>query len=459
MLVPPALALPLRRLLLAPALASALAFALSACERPPLDDVPPALEVLSPDLGDVLLNARLALDLRVVAPGGAERLTVRGAEAVLDPVRQRYTAALELAPGLNVLPVEITVRSGAVTRDTLYAVYLPARSGRYTAAALPGGGRTGHAATSLDSQTALLSGGFDEAGAARADGVVVRTQGSLFGFEAVSTGTPRGGHTATRLPDGRVLLLGGARAENPASAAQLVLQTEVFDPATGTTRAVAVSGEGVPRAFHTTEALTTPDGRFVLHVYGGRGVLPGGAFGTLSTVAILEWEPTADGGRLVTRTPAGGAGSFPPASGHAQAPLLGGGRPESLVAGLYTAAGPPVPVGFRFVYAAPGAQYPFNVTRREAARPRAPRERATLTRLGEGLAVLAGGRDAEGRPVAFRELYAAGADRYFRFPDAADLVTPRSGHTATPFAPARTLVAGGRDAQGRVLADLEILLR
>jgi hypothetical protein len=83
-----------------------------------------------------------------------------------------------------------------------------------------------------------------------------------------------------------------------------------------------------------------------------------------------------------------------------------------------------------------------------------PRSEHTTTLLANGRLLVAGGRDAQGRPLASAEvldLVARTVD-----PTTGPLLAARAGHTATRLPSGRVLIAGGLDESGAPIADAEL---
>lgn len=153
--------------------------------------------------------------------------------------------------------------------------------------------RQGHSVTALDDGTVLVAGGDEPDGmgglTAVASMELFDDQKLTFAPTAGSMTSARSTHTATLLDDGRVLLAGGY-----AVAPTALATAEIYDPATGTTTAVASMSVG--RTQHTATQLA--DGR--VFVAGGAATfdLDGvqAVLGSISTAHLTTeiYDPVAD---------------------------------------------------------------------------------------------------------------------------------------------------------------------
>ncbi|HEX9951402.1 MAG TPA: kelch repeat-containing protein [Rubricoccaceae bacterium] len=426
------------------AAALCLLIALVGCERPLVDPVTSPVEVLGLDLDEVRIEADLPLRLRVA---GATALTVNGTEATADAVPGVFTLDARLALGLNRLGVRATDSTGVIASDTLVALYLPLTSDLAAVSALPSV-RT-EAAVATDGARVLVTGGVGPSGAALASMAVLTSAGPRFNGADVPLLTPRAGHTASALPGGGILLVGGAVVETPARPADFVATAEWIPPGASQSRAVALPEGTTLRAGHTARALRT-NGVTTVTLYGG--LVPSGA-GVLAsgTIDVFEWREATE--ELVRLSPAGGAGAFDPATGHVQIPILD-------LAGTTTRAADVVfasAFAVRFDFAAPGTNYPYSLDARTVTPLLVPRTDAAGAPFAlPGLALIAGGRDAEGAVLSSAEVYAAAVDRTFRLPTGVRLIVARSGAGATLLPDGRILIAGGRTAAGAPSSAIDV---
>lgn len=437
-----------------------LAALVGGCERPFVQLDPPAVEVVSPDLGVVQTAGQLPLALRVTAARGVARVEVNGEEAGFNGELGLYLDTLALAPGLNTILVGAVDGDGNAGRDTLYALRLGVET-TFLALELPEP-LAGHTATLLDDGRALVVGGAGRDGRARARAAVFIERGLALTVESLPSGLgeARAGHTASRLPDGRVLVVGGSSSAEPQSPSDFVTTAEVFDPTTSGFAALPFRGEPIRRAQHTATVLSDGARTFV-YLYGGRAPL-GSGVGTLSSLTILELRQTAAGDSLLNLSPAGGVGALAPAAGHVQLSLEAGGlAARTLVAGAYAPPDDPAnatALAFRLLYQPSSLFFPFEVIEQPVEPPRVLLNEQAGAALADGLLLLAGGRTPEGAVRADLVAFADGASRFFRFPDGVALRTPRRRHTATRMPSGRILVAGGLNAAGTTLASTELVL-
>lgn len=418
------------------------ALLLAGCERPLVDTIAPAIEVSGADLSAVQTADALPLSFRVADATG---LTIGPVAAAFDAGAQTFRATLELRRGLNRFVVQATDGAGVIATDTLRVVRLDLESPQALAFGLPTP-RTEAAAAAVQGRV-LVTGGAGPDRTALASMTVLTPAGLRY------TGTDRpllarrAGHTASVLPGGSVLLVGGASVETPQRPDDFVATVEVVRPGADASEAVLLPDGAPRRAGHTARVLRT-DGRTLLYLYGG--LVPEGSGAAPSgTVDIFEW----DGEALRRLSPEGGAGQFAAQAGHVQLPLAGGNggsrRTDDLVVG-------PV-ASLRFVYTAPGTQYPFDVD--ALAAPGGGLADAVAAPMAlDGFGLVAGGRSAEGTLAGTPTVYVLDGGTLVPFQTAAvaRLLVPRTGAAATLLPDGRILVAGGRDAGGSVSAAAEI---
>jgi hypothetical protein len=419
--------------------------ALAGCDRPIVEPLPVEIEVVSADLGVVRLEPRLPLALRAGRFGTVTRLRVADRDAARDEAADVFRDTLDLAVGLNAIPVRAFDGDREVLVDTLYAVYLPiTRLGGVGVSDTP---RTAAASARLLDGRALVSGGAGPTGTAIASLDVLSPSGGSVTTETRPLLVARAGHAATVLPDGQVLLLGGASVAAPSRLADFVTRAEVVAPDGSATRSVAVEGGSLLRAFHSARALQR-DGRIYVYVFGGLQPAQIGA-APVGTVAILEWldgpEP-----RLRLLSPSLGAGAFPALESHVQidVPARSGMAATSVVLGDRAS--------FVFEWRVPGTLYPFDLRRSALPEPDAPRTGAAAVALGDGVTLLVGGRTPTGAALGRVEVYADAARRLFALPESLWLGVPRYGHAATILGGGRMAVLGGTASSGSPAAAIEI---
>lgn len=417
--------------------------AASGCDRAVLEPIGTELLVAEPDLGVVQLDPDLTL--RLLAPEFSGPLAVRvdGRPVAFDSAQGAFVAQVQLARGLNTLPVTVTDDAGAVERDTLYAVYLPIQPARLTG--LTGATRRADAAAAL-----LASGRWIVTGGSGTDGralgsadEIVQGANGLVQVQSVALQTARTGHTATPL-DGGVLLLGGTTTDEPGGRDDFVSDAEWIGP-DGRTVRVPVDG-GLLRTRHTARALSTEDGTF-LYVYGG---LSGESLTGTGTIDVYQVDRDGLELGLTRLSPPGGSGAFPIVTDPLQ---IETGATSAAVRGL----GPDEPVRFSFAWSRPGtASYPFSLRATPARFELAtPRTRAAAVDIGGGLALVVGGQTASGEALSALEVFSTETGRSFRVPASVPLQTARYDHVATFLGGGRIVVSGGRTSGGTVISGYE----
>ena len=419
--------------------------AVAGCDRAVLDPVGAELLVSDPDLSVVQLEPDLRLRLLAPEFGGPLAVQVAGRPAPFDSAQGAYVLDVQLARGLNALPLAVTDDAGAVDRDTLYAVYLPLRPAALTG--LSGATRRADAAAApLGGGRWIVSGGAGPDGRALASAETVsQTSAGFVQVLPFGLETARTGHTATPL-DGGTLLLGGTTTDEPGGAADFVPDAEWVGP-DGRTARVAVEG-GLARARHTARALSTEDGTFV-YLYGG--VTPAGrGLARSGTVDVYRVDGSDAEMSLARLSPPGGSGAFPAVADHLQIPT---GATSAAVRGL--TAGDPV--AFSFVWSRPGtATFPFSLRTSPArATPQTPRTRAASVDVGGGLALVVGGEAASGGPLSTLEVFSVETGRSFRVPASVGLQRARTDAVATILSGGRIVVSGGRVSGGDVISGYE----
>ncbi|GIV62134.1 hypothetical protein GQ464_016945 [Rhodocaloribacter litoris] len=421
---------------------------LAGCERPFVEERAPEIEVVAPDLSDVLLENRIALQVRATSFRPIDRVLVNGAAMTFDPAASTWEAGVTLERGLNLLIVDAFDIEGVRRRDTLFAVHMTYRVvGPAPSPRVP---RAGHTVTMLSDGSLLLAGGVAHAGGQALQAAYRLAPGAdRFVPLGATMRAPRTGHTATRLPDGRVLLLGGSRTDDLTAVTHLVEAAEVFDPATATFAEVPVVGAPIRRAFHTA-VLRIEGGVPIVDLYGGRGDIRYGATPRLGTRDDLRGFAFRND-TLFALNPASGA-PIGPLAGHTQTPLDA--RDEAaaryfLVLGSFFDGDFADPTSLLFDYR-PGVGLLFE----ETGAPRVPRTLHAAVHLRPGFVLILGGRQGTGTAfVDTAELYVEPARRFFRLPALAIPSLQRTTFTATFLPPARILLTGGFAPGGIVLAD------
>ncbi|WP_412060999.1 hypothetical protein [Rubrivirga sp. IMCC45206] len=420
------------------ALACLAVVALVACDRVPIDSGQSELVLTSPDLSVVFLQPAISVRFEPTGPSGAVSLRIRDKDVDFDSTAGAFVYARSLALGLNAFDFTVTNSEGEVERDTFYAVYLPLEP---SALVTPddGSARTAAAVSAFSGNRVLVSGGAGASGSALASASVQFVDGPFVDTREIALLRPRARHTATAVAGGS-LLLGGASTAAPEVGSELVREPEFVD-AKGVARPVSVAGDAFPaRAGHVAKTVVV-GGETYVTLFGGVTPVTGGLEAS-GTVDVYRVVPAGASVRLERLTPAGGAGGFPALTGVALAET---GPASAVVTGLTADGGLTLALDWR---SAPAGALPFSIGVAEVSGPRTPRADAAAVDLGNGLALVGGGLDANGTTLGSFEVYAAGARRTFRVPPEVALAVPRSGHIATIFAGSRIVVSGGRPSSG-----------
>ena len=429
----------------------ALTLSASGCDRALLDEVPPDLAIVAPDLGEVQLSPAITVRVSAEAIRGVQRVLVDGADATFVAGDEVWEASVILSPGVTEIPLEAFASTGETTRDTAYAVFSPLTVTSPPVQILPEP-RAGLTATRVPGRGVLLAGG--ETGSTVLDDARILTEAGLaFSVgDAIPLQRARTGHTASTLLDGRVLLLGGTSTPS-ATPTSFVSEAEIFDPATLTTRRVVTDGTPIRRTHHVTAFLDL-EGRQYVYVWGGQ-IPSGGSVVTPETVEIAELRPGADADTLVILSPstqASGGASLPDPT-----QIIVGSRPSEVATVVSGLAGSSSDTR-RVRYATPGTlTFPFQILTSEAPAPAVPRTAADGALLSGSLALLIGGQSPSGETLASIEAYADAAGRWVRFPASVRLGTARRNHAVTLAPSGRILAIGGRGPAGQPLATLDVL--
>lgn len=322
-------------------------------------------------------------------------------------------------------------------------------------------GRGYHAAALLADGRVLVLGGYAEGSRALETAELFDPKTGIFSPVGSMAVARSRGPSATRLADGRVLVAGGFNGK------VTIASVELFDPATGTFSATGPLAVG--RIYHTATLL--PDGRVL--VTGGDGDSGGLASAELYDPKNGTWTTTrpmttartghsatllADGRVLIVGGTANKSGSiegagpcltsaeiFDPATnsfkatghmadarcGHT-ATLLAEGR--VLVTGGGAVYGDPTCLASAEIFDPKTGKFSPTGSMADA------RIGQTATRLADGRVLIAGGNDAEYRPLASSELF---DPRTGKFSPTGSMTNARTWYTATLLADGHVLVAGG----------------
>lgn len=422
--------------------------AVAGCDRVPIgpDGGPAAAFTITPDLGDVQPSPDFKVLLSPIQAGDIVSVEIAGRDVPYDSSARGYFYEGRLGRGLNRLPLTVET-TGGIQEDTLYAVYFrpsllspPGRNAgnpRRNAASTPFG--------ALD--RALITGGFDASGSARASAEILQRENDQLSSFTTPLQQARGGHTAVSLANG-ALLMGGATTDAPSTAGDFVRRPEWVGPS-GDSRLVTVAdGEGPQRSGHVMRALTLRDTTY-LYLLGGR--TPGVT--ASPTVDVYRVDGSAGNTFGLTRlSPEGGASGFGSLLGPTLAEV---GVFQSIAFGLNGGEG----VSLALQWSTLGATaYPFNLDVESVPGLVVPRRGATAVDLSGGLALIVGGESPQGTLVNTIEVYASEINRSFRFPESAlELLVPRADHTATIFGSGRIAIGGGRSTSGATIVSYEII--
>ncbi|MEM0962352.1 MAG: hypothetical protein AAGK21_07465 [Bacteroidota bacterium] len=424
----------------------ALAFALTSCDRVRIDDVGPRLLSTFPDLTEVQTSPELDLELRPPPSDGALTLRLNDEVVPFDSTLQSFVYSTTLIRGVNRFLVELADATGEVQRDTLYALHLIPRNDPV----LPqneGIARVDAAIGLLSDGSAVFAGGTGPGNRALSNATIIEPSQTQFVRRDIGLQIARTGHTATSISRGfnrGVLLLGGTESRDPGGS--FVSRGELVQ-IDGSTQVVEVEG-GVERTGHTAFSVRF-DGETYLYLHGGR--IPSGSGAEVSgTVDVYRVNDPQEGDLSLTRlSPRGGSGAFDPITDHVQVPV-------SRTAVAYLGIGGDGAFANRFLWTLPGTGlFPYSLVDEPASRLRTTRTRAASAQFTSDLSLVLGGQDRDGRALGSIEVYAAEADRTFRFPGSVQLQVPRSDHVATILGTGRIMIGGGLSASGTALVALE----
>jgi hypothetical protein len=238
-------------------------------------------------------------------------------------------------------------------------------------------------------------------------------------------------HVATLLNDGRVLITGGR------TGLCFTANAELFDPATNSFSSIGFMLS--ERDGHTATLLSTGE---VLIAGGSNGCAPDAADDPPWDPLFVElYEPNsktflAAGNMSTTRI---GHAAIRLADGHVL--LLGG------ILSIQNLHDQPPNPSYAELYD-PAAQFISPVAGLTISQTG-----YSATLLGNGLVLVAGGKDSNGLAVSEAQLLNTSTAE---LTPTGSLATPRVGHTATLLQDGRVLVTGGTDANGGALASAEI---
>ncbi len=412
-----------------------LAMIAGACDRPFVDQAPPHIEFLEPDLGEVQIDQVVQFSISATWFRSIRTVRLNGMEATR--AGDQWEARVILNRGLNQLDVEVIGADDEYFAAKEYALHFPFAFTQ-NAPDLPEG-RGGHSAAYTRAGLLIVGGARRAGGAAQPDVYVLPPGGNRFVTRSGRLHYARSGHTATRLPDGRVLILGGSRVDNPASVEDLIEYAELYDPEADSFIVVPVEGQPIRRTLHTAKRRTV-DEELVVDLYGGRGDTRYGS------------DPFL-GVRRDFRTFAFRDDSLFARNGIDSAPYL-----DDAIFG-HTATqlnrGPYLVLGTHFDGAFIDAasfllehDTPTGLQITPAPTMLTARTRHAAATLPGNMVVIFGGRQGTPRNIVVQaEIYSDEARRFFRVPSLRPIVR-RFGHTATNSSSQRILLVGGFGLDG-----------
>jgi hypothetical protein len=322
-------------------------------------------------------------------------------------------------------------------------------------------GRGYHAAALLADGRVLVLGGFAAGGQPLASAELFDPKAGIFGPTGLMTKARSRGPAATRLADGRILVTGGFDGTTTLAAAEL------FDPATGTFTATGPMSGG---RIYATATLLADDRVLVTGGASDSGGLASAELydprsGTFTAAGQMTTARTGHTATLVADGRVIIVGGTPDKTGAAEGPgpclasaeifdpktnaFTATGHMADARCGHATALiadGRVLVTGGDAVYGDPTSFASVEIydPRTGKFSPTGPMAVArigqTATRLGDGRILVAGGNDAEYRPLASSELF---DPKTGRFSPTGSMHDARTWYTATLLVDGRVLVAGG----------------
>lgn len=406
-----------------------------ACERPFVDQAPPQIEFLEPDLGEVQIEPVVQFSISATWFRSIRTVRLNGLEATR--AGDRWEARVILNRGLTQLDVEVIGADDEYFAAKEYVLHFPFAFTQ-NAPDLPEG-RGGHSATYTRAGLLVVGGARRAGGAAQSDAYVLPPGGNRFVTRSGRLHYARTGHTATRLPDGRVLILGGSRVDNPARVEDLIEHAELYNPEADSFTVVPVEGQPIRRTLHTAKRRVV-DGELVVDLYGGRGDTRYGSDPFLGVRRDLRTF-TLRSDTVFARNRIDSAPYLDDAIfGHTATQLNHG---PYLVLGTHFDGAFTDRTSFLLEYDTPTGLRITPAPTMLTARTR----HAAATLPGNMVAVFGGRRSTPRDIVLQAEIYSDEADRFFRIPSLRPIVR-RFGHTATNSSSQRILLVGGFGLDG-----------
>lgn len=406
-----------------------------ACDRPFVDQAPPHIEILEPDLREVQTDPVVQFSISVTWFRSIRTVRLNGAEAT--QTGNRWEARIILNGGLNHLDVEVVGADDEIFSTREYVLHLPVTFTQ-NAPDLPEG-RGGHSATYTRAGLLIIGGARRTGGAAQPDAYVLPPGGNRFITKSGRLHYARTGHTATRLPDGRVLILGGSRVDNPATVENLIEHAELYNPEADHFTVVPVEGQPIRRTLHTAK-LRTVDGEVVVDLYGGRGDTRYGSDPFMGVRRDLRTFALR-GDTVFARNRIDSAPYLEDAIfGHTATQLNQG---PYLILGTHFDGAFTDEVSFLLEH-----DTPTGLLITPAPSMLTARTRHAAATLPGNMVVIFGGRQGTLRDILVQaEIYSDEAGQFFRVPSLQPIVR-RFGHTATNSSSQRILLVGGFGLDG-----------
>ena len=259
---------------------------LVSCERPFVETAEPLLQVIEPDLSQVLTSQIITLRVQATHFRPLEGVTLNGVTMDPSPLGPGYwETSLGLRIGMNTFFLTADDQDGVSRMDTAYAIYLP-HSISIDAPSLPQP-RGGHSMVRLRDGSLMVSGGtIERGGLAQDESFLLRRGSQQFILMDALMVTPRTGHTAILLPDQRVLIAGGSRVDETARVSDLIETVEIFDPTASVPSFTQIPVRGQPiRRMHHSAIIRESSGALILDLIGGFGDV---RYGTNSQLGVRQ---------------------------------------------------------------------------------------------------------------------------------------------------------------------------
>jgi len=426
-----------------------LTLVLVACERPFVETSEPLLQVIEPDLSQVLTTQIITLRVQSTHFRPVEGVTLNGVAMNPSPLGPGYwEISLGLRLGINPFFLTANDQDGVSRMDTTYAIYLP-HSISSEAPSLPQP-RGGHSVVRLRNGSLMVSGGtFERGGTAQGESFLLRRDSQQFTLMEQPMITPRTGHTAILLPDRRVLIAGGSRVDEPTRVSDLVETVELFDP-TATVPAfteIPVNGQPIRRMHHSA-IIRESSGALILDLMGGFGDVRYGSDPQLGVRQDMRSFQIESQELVALNTEASAPLLFEPVSQHTVTPtksdsyiLLGSQFRNSMIVNANMNIRYPRASGLSF---SPLVQF---IT---------PRTAHSTAALFAGLYGIFGGTNESNEIPLTIGIFHEPTERFFTLTPSRRMVA-RYDHTAISAGLRSVLIVGGFSANGTAITTSEYL--